>query len=154
VNEIVGGESRTIVPGEARATLSVRLAPGQDAARIHEVLIALLRVALPDGAELQEGEFTLADPALFRPEEPALQLAAQALRRACSTEPVFMRSGGSIPIVAEMAKRGYPVIVSGFALAEDRIHAPDESYSLHSLEWGQTAARELYLALAALAPRD
>jgi hypothetical protein len=61
-----------------------------------------------------------------------------------------MRCGGSIPIVAEMAARGYPVIVSGFGLNEDQIHAPDESYSLHSLQWGEAAARELYLALATL----
>ena len=133
VNEISGGEARTIVPGEARATLSMRLAPGQDAERMHGVLVGLLRAALPEGAELEETDVTLADPALVRPEQPALQLAAQALRRACGAEPVFMRSGGSIPIVAEMAARGYPVIVSGFALAEDQIHAPDESYSLHSL---------------------
>ena len=55
-----------------------------------------------------------------------------------------MRTGGTIPIVAEMAARGYPVIVGGFGLPEDAIHAPDESYSLHSLEWGEAAARELY----------
>ncbi len=153
VNEIAGGEARTIVPGEARATVSMRLAPGQDALRMHGVLIGLLRAALPEGAELEESDRTLAEPALFRPEEPALQLAAGALRRACDAEPVFLRSGGSIPVVAEMAARGYPVIVSGFALAEDRIHAADESYSLHSLEWGEASARELYAALAALSPR-
>jgi hypothetical protein len=64
-----------------------------------------------------------------------------------------VRSGGSIPIVAEMAARGYPVIVSGFALPEDQIHAPDESYALRSLEWGELAARELYLSLAELGDR-
>jgi hypothetical protein len=42
------------------------------------------------------------------------------------------------------------VIVGGFGLAEDAIHAPDESYALHSLEWGEAAARELYAALAEL----
>jgi acetylornithine deacetylase/succinyl-diaminopimelate desuccinylase-like protein len=120
---------------------------------MHEVLIGLLRSALPDGAALEETESHFADPALFRPEEPALQLAAEALRQACKAEPVFLRSGGSIPIVAEMAARGYPVIVSGFALNEDQIHAPDESYSLQSLEWGEAAARELYRALAALPTR-
>jgi acetylornithine deacetylase/succinyl-diaminopimelate desuccinylase-like protein len=150
VNEIAGGEPRTIVPGEARATISLRLAPGQDPARMYEVLTGLLRSALPEGAELEVTDSHLGNPSLFRPEEPALQLAAGALRRACGAEPVFMRSGGSIPIVAEMAARGYPVIVSGFALGEDQIHAPDESYSLHSLEWGEAAARELYIALAQL----
>jgi amidohydrolase len=114
-----------------------------------EVLEALLRSALPVGAELEVESHTAA-PALFEPEQPALSLAADALKRACGPEPVFARSGGSIPIVAEMAARGYPVIVSGFGLAEDRIHAADESYELHSLEWGGAAAAELYAALAAL----
>jgi acetylornithine deacetylase/succinyl-diaminopimelate desuccinylase-like protein len=52
-----------------------------------------------------------------------------------------------------MAARGYPVIVGGFGLAEDQIHAPNESFSLRSLEWGEAAARELYTALAALPAR-
>ena len=153
VNRVSGGESRTIVPAEAEATISLRLAPGQDAERMHEVLIGLLRSALPAGAELEASGVHTGAPTLFRPEEPALQLAAEALRRACQAEPVFMRSGGSIPIVAELAARGYPVIVSGFALAEDQIHAPDESYALRSLEWGEAAARELYRSLASLPAR-
>ena len=150
VNEIRGGEPRTVVPAQATASLSLRLAPGQDPRRMAQVLEERLRAALPDGAELEvEGAHTAA-PALFEPEEPALELAAEALTRACGTAPVFVRSGGSIPVVAEMAARGYPVIVSGFGLPEDRIHAPDESFALHSLEWGQAAAAELYRALAAL----
>ena len=153
VNEIAGGEPRTIVPAQARATLSLRLAPGQDPRRMHEVLSSLLRSALPDGAVLEETEVMHAEPALFEPTEPALRLAAEALRRACKTEPAFIRCGGSVPIVAEMAARGYPVIVGGFGLAEDQIHAPNESFSLRSLEWGEAAARELYTALAALPAR-
>jgi len=153
VNEIAGGEPRTIVPAQAHATLSLRLAPGQDPRRMHRVLSGLLRSALPAGAELEETGMMYAEPALFGPEEPALRLAAAALRRACGTEPAFIRCGGSIPIVAELAARGYPVIVSGFGLAEDQIHAPNESYALRSLEWGEAAARELYTALAALPAR-
>lgn len=153
VNEIAGGEPRTIVPAQAHATLSLRLAPGQDPRRMHEVLSGLLRSALPDGAVLEETSVTYAEPALFEPEEPALQLAADALHHACDTEPVFIRCGGSIPIVAEMAALGYPVIVGGFGLAEDQMHAPNESYALRSLEWGEAAARELYSALALLPAR-
>ncbi|MGD1057645.1 MAG: M20/M25/M40 family metallo-hydrolase [Solirubrobacteraceae bacterium] len=154
VNEITGGEPRTVVPAEAHATLSLRLAPGQDPEHMHEVLLGLLRSGLPEGAELEVSDGHLATPTLFAPEEPALVLAAEALRRACGAEPVFMRSGGSIPIVAEMAARGYPVIVSGFALPGDQLHAPDESYALRSLEWGELAARELYVSLAELPSRD
>jgi acetylornithine deacetylase/succinyl-diaminopimelate desuccinylase-like protein len=153
INEIVGGEPRTIIPAQAHATVSLRLAPGQDAQRIHEVLIGLLRSALPAGAELEETSVQLAEPTLFSPEEPALQLAAEALRRACNAEPVFIRCGGTIPIVAEMAAQGYPVIVSGFALADNQMHAPNESYALRSLEWGEAASRELFKAFAALPVR-
>ena len=149
VNEVAGGEPRTVVPATARATLSLRLAPGQDPEAMRSELERLLRAGLPDGAELEFDAMT-AEPSLFSVDEPALGLAADALRRAAGTEPVFARSGGSIPVVAEMAARGYPVIVSGFALAEDAIHAPDESYALRSLELGEAAAGELYSALAAL----
>jgi acetylornithine deacetylase/succinyl-diaminopimelate desuccinylase-like protein len=149
VNQILGGEPRTVVPAHAQATLSLRLAPGQDPERMCATLGELLRAALPEGAEL-ELSAQRAAPALFDPDEPALRLAADALRRACGCEPAFLRSGGSIPIVAEMSARGYPVIVSGFGLPEDAVHAPDESYALQSLEWGEAAARELYVGLAAL----
>jgi len=153
VNEIAGGEPRTVVPARARATLSLRLAPGQEPERMRAVLAELLRAALPPGAELELSGHCAA-PALFDPQEPALALAAGALRRACGRDVAFVRSGGSIPIVAEMAARGYPVIVSGFGLPQDAIHAPDESFALRSLEWGEASARELYRALAALPARS
>ena len=62
----------------------------------------------------------------------------------------MQRSGGSIPIVAELAAAGIPTVVGGFALADDAIHAPDESYRLESLRLGEATARELYTALADL----
>jgi len=152
VNEIVGGEPRTVVPAVARASVSLRLAPRQDPVRMRAVLEGLLRSALPAGAEL-ELESHLAMPVLFDPDEPALTLAALALGQACGREAAFVRTGGTIPIVAEMAARGYPVIASGFGLPEDAIHAPDESFSLRSLELGEASARELYSALASLPSR-
>jgi acetylornithine deacetylase/succinyl-diaminopimelate desuccinylase-like protein len=63
---------------------------------------------------------------------------------------VFPSSGGSIPVVADLAAAGIPTIVSGFGLPDDSIHAPDESYRLRSLELGAAASRELLTALAAL----
>ena len=149
VNVIAGGEPRTVVPADARASVSLRLAPGQDPERMRAVIEGLVRDALPAGADL-DLSFHVATPVLFDPGEPALRLAATALERACGVAPVFARSGGSIPIVAEMAARGYPVIVGGFGLPDDALHAPDESYALTSLAWGEAAARELYLALASL----
>ena len=153
VNAIEGGEPRSIVPPVASATLTMRLAPGQDPEAIEATLRALLQEGLPDGAAMTVTG-AHARPALFDVNEPALVLAAEALHRACGREPLFLRSGGSIPIVAEMAARGYPVIVGGFGLPDDAIHAPNESYALRALELGEASATELLKGLAALPSRS
>jgi acetylornithine deacetylase/succinyl-diaminopimelate desuccinylase-like protein len=149
VNAITAGEPRTVVPAVAHATFSQRLAPGQDPAQIRATLERLLRAAMPEGAELELKEH-VAEPSLFAPDTPAIALAAQALERACGVAAAFVRGGGSIPVVAELAARGMPVVVSGFSLDDDAFHSPNESFRLKGLEQGEAASRELYHALAAL----
>ena len=149
VNMIEVGEPRTIVPAVARGHVSVRLAPGQDAARIGAELERLLRAAAPDGADVAI-ELELSDPALFDRSHPALRLAEGALERACGCAPALVRIGGTLPLLAVLADRGITSIVSGFALPDDAFHAPNESYRLESLRLGEAAARELYFALAEL----
>jgi acetylornithine deacetylase/succinyl-diaminopimelate desuccinylase-like protein len=149
VNAVHGGEPRTVVPAQATATLSMRLAPRQRAREMQAVLERLLRERLPEGAELTL-RWQLGDPALFDVDEPAILVAAEAIERATGTAPALVRTGGSIPIVAALADRGIPAIVTGFVLAEDGIHAPDESYRLRALELGEATARELLHGLAAL----
>ena len=150
VNWIEGGEPRTVVPATAWASVTMRLAPGQDPEAIAATLQRMVTDGAPAGADV-EIVCTCAQPALFDASEPALQLAATALERATGEPVAFIRSGGSIPIVAEMAARGWPTIVTGFALPEDEIHAPNESYRVESLRLGERAAHELYAALAGLA---
>jgi acetylornithine deacetylase/succinyl-diaminopimelate desuccinylase-like protein len=149
VNEIRGGEPRTVVPAEARATVSVRLAPRQRPEEIRAELERLMREAMPDGAEADFG-WQLAEPALADPESQPVKLASEALGRACGVPAALLRSGGSIPAVAELMNKGIPTVVSGFGLPADAFHAPDESYSLRSLDLGERAARELYASLASL----
>jgi acetylornithine deacetylase/succinyl-diaminopimelate desuccinylase-like protein len=141
VNMVAGGEVRTIVPDVARAAVSVRLAAGQSSAEIAKNLETLLRDALPEGAELSF-EYDGAEPSRFDPNDPALQAARRAMN-----DPALVRSGGTLPILAAFAQRGIPAIVGGYALPEDQIHSPDESYRLVSLEQGAEAARALYKEL-------
>jgi acetylornithine deacetylase/succinyl-diaminopimelate desuccinylase-like protein len=148
VHRIHGGEPRTIVPPTASCDLSVRLAPGQDPQEIAGALEALLRAALPEGAELGLST-TLASPSLFDPNSVPLRIARSALARACGRDPALLRSGGTLPILASFADRGIPAIVSGFGLPEDNFHAPDESFTLAGLELGRRAARALYEDLGA-----
>ena len=152
VNEIKVGEPRTIVPATAHAHLTARLAGGQSAAEIAAEIERLLRAAAPAGAEVSL-EFDLAEPAVFDPSRPALQLAARAMERACGTAPVFVRGGGTIPVLAELSRRGIDAVATGFSTDDDAYHAPNESYRLESLRLGEASARELYLALADL-PRS
>ena len=149
VNMVAGGEPRTIVPAAARGFVSMRLAPGQRAPELAQVIEGLLRGAAPAGATVAI-DWELADPSLFDPAEPALRLGAEALERACGVAPVLMRLGGTLPLLALLAERRIPTIVSGFVLDADAIHAPNESYRLESLRLGERAAGELYRALAGL----
>jgi acetylornithine deacetylase/succinyl-diaminopimelate desuccinylase-like protein len=149
VNELRGGEPRTVVPATARGTISLRLAPRQRPHEIRDEMERLLRSAIPEGAEVSFA-WQLAEPALSDADSAPVKLAAEALGRACGVPAALVRSGGSIPAVAELMNHGIPTVVSGFGLPEDAFHAPDESYSLHSLELGERSAHELYSALAAL----
>jgi acetylornithine deacetylase/succinyl-diaminopimelate desuccinylase-like protein len=150
VNEIAVGEPRTIVPAYARATVSVRLAPGQRSGEVAPALERLLRSAAPAGADVSI-RLDRAEPAAFDPRDPALVLAAGALERACGAAPALVRIGGSLPVLAALAARGIPTACSGFVLGEDAFHAPDESFRLEALAAGERAARELYGAFARLA---
>jgi acetylornithine deacetylase/succinyl-diaminopimelate desuccinylase-like protein len=149
INCIEGGEPRTVVPSTARGTLSLRLAPRQEPSEIQRAMESLLRSAIPDGAEV-DFHWQLAHPALSDPESAPIRFAADAITKACGTQTALVRSGGSIPAVAELMNHGIPTIVSGFTLPDDAFHAPDESYSLRSLELGERSAHELYAALAKL----
>jgi acetylornithine deacetylase/succinyl-diaminopimelate desuccinylase-like protein len=145
VNGIIAGatdELRTIIPAVARANLSLRTVPGQSTAEMAKVLEQLLRAAAPPYAQVDiEGGF--GESASFDPESPPLRLARAAFERATGRPPALVRSGGSIPILSPFAERGIQTIVSGFALPEDAIHAPNESYRLESLELNEKTSYAL-----------
>jgi acetylornithine deacetylase/succinyl-diaminopimelate desuccinylase-like protein len=152
VNGIISGatdELRTIIPAVAKANLSLRTAPGQNSSELAPVLERLLREAAPAEAEV-EISMHVAEPAEFDPESLPLKLARDAFERACGAPTALWRSGGTIPILAAFADRGIQTIVSGFALPEDAIHAPNESYRLASIELNEKASRELLLELGKL----
>jgi acetylornithine deacetylase/succinyl-diaminopimelate desuccinylase-like protein len=152
VNGIIAGatdELRTIIPAFAKANISLRTAPGQNSAELAEVMKQLMRDAAPEGAEVVITGH-IAEPAQFDPESPPLKLAREAFETATGTAPALVRSGGTIPILAAFGDRGIQTIVSGFALPEDQIHAPNESYRLKSVELNEKTSYELLKALGRL----
>jgi acetylornithine deacetylase/succinyl-diaminopimelate desuccinylase-like protein len=154
VHGIAAGEPdavKTNIPGVAVATLSVRLAPGQSASAIEPVLRDLLRAAAPAGAEVEVHTLGLADPASVDFRLPALQRAADAMGAVVGRRPIPVRTGGTLPVVATLAARGIPTVLSGFALADDNIHAPDERLLVEHLELGTRAAAAMLEAAGARA---
>src|SRR4051812_25972698 len=152
VNGIIAGATddlRTIIPAQAKANVSLRTAPGQRSGELAVVLERLLRDAAPDGAEV-DISMHVAEPAEFDPESPPLRAARIAFEQATGVEPALVRSGGTIPILAPFAERGIQTIVSGFALPDDAIHAPNESYRLRSLELNHSTSRALFEQLGNL----
>jgi acetylornithine deacetylase/succinyl-diaminopimelate desuccinylase-like protein len=152
VNGIISGatdELRTIIPAFAKANVSLRTAPGQSSSQLAEVLERRLRDAAPEGAEVQVTG-RIAEPAQFDPESRPLRLAREAFQRATGKPPALVRSGGTIPILAAFSERGIQTIVSGFALPEDQIHAPNESYRLASIELNEKTSYELLRQLGSL----
>lgn len=150
VNKLEGGESRTVIPSKASATVSIRLAPGQDEVLIETTMRRLIEDATPPGARVAVTTAASVAAAAFDPEEKAMRLAREAIRRASGVEPLLIRIGGTLPLLAPLERKGIPTIVSGFATFADNFHGPNESYKLESLVMGQRASRELLLALSEL----
>jgi acetylornithine deacetylase/succinyl-diaminopimelate desuccinylase-like protein len=153
VNGIFTGEPRlqkTVLPVEAIANVSIRLAPGQTVEEIAPELERLLRGAAPAGAEVEVELWSSSPPGLVPPDAKAVQLGLDAFERVVGRRPALIRSGGTIPIVAALADRGIPAIVTGFGLPDSQLHSPNERLLAEYVPLGIRAARELYLAFAAL----
>ena len=151
VNGIAGGSpvlQKTVLPVEAEANLSIRLAPGQDVDTIAAALERLLREAAPEGAELDLTQLASSPPGLVPPEAPAVQRALEAFERTFGRRPLLVRSGGTLPIVPALADKGIPTIITGFALPESNIHSPNERLLAEYVPLGIETAKELYKSLA------
>ena len=139
---------KTSIGSEARASLSLRVAPGQDPAVLHEQLEQLLVAACPSHATLELKPWPPSSPAFVSPQEPVIASGMDAIERATGVRPLAMRSGGSIPVMAALVARGTPTILSGFATPDDNIHSPNERMRVRNLEWAVAAAGEIYRGLA------
>ena len=139
---------KTSIGADARASLSLRVAPGQDPDQLAELLGRLLRDACPATAQVELTPWPTGSPAYVSPDHPVISCGFDAIERATGTRPLALRSGGSIPVMAALVARGTPTILSGFASPDDNIHSPNERMRLRNLEWALSGAREIYRSLA------
>jgi acetylornithine deacetylase/succinyl-diaminopimelate desuccinylase-like protein len=143
-------QQKTVLPIEAVANVSIRLAPGQDPDEIDREFERLTRAAVPDGAALELEPLGSAPAALVDPESPPIQLGLRAFERATGVRPALVRTGGTLPIAAALADRQIPTIITGFSLPDANIHSPNERLRTEYVPLGIAAARALFEELAGL----
>jgi acetylornithine deacetylase/succinyl-diaminopimelate desuccinylase-like protein len=141
---------KTVIPVQADANVSIRLAPGQRPAEIAAAFERLLHEAAPAGADLDVQLLSSAPPGLVAPDALAVRLGLTAFERALGVRPALIRSGGTLPIVAALADRGIPTIITGFSLPDANIHSPNERMLTDYFPLGIAAARALFQEFAAL----
>jgi acetylornithine deacetylase/succinyl-diaminopimelate desuccinylase-like protein len=132
-----GAGAKTVIPARALAKVSMRLVPGMTPAATFALYKDYVEKIAPAGVDVEVRLIHAGDPCLIPVDNPYIQAATRALKEVWGEETVFIRSGGSIPIVGDFARHlGLPSVMMGFGLPDDNIHAPNEKFCLKNYELG------------------
>jgi acetylornithine deacetylase/succinyl-diaminopimelate desuccinylase-like protein len=133
----IGAGAKTVIPAKALAKVSMRLVPGMTPAKSFALYKAYVEKIAPAGVDVEVRLIHSGDPCLVRVDNPYIQAATRALKEVWGKDTVFIRSGGSIPIVGDFDRHlGMPSVMMGFGLPDDNIHAPNEKFHLKNFELG------------------
>jgi len=135
INGVVGGYqgdgAKAVIPATAVAKLDFRLVPDQQPREIERLFRQHIARVTPPTVRSAVRILATAPAALVDRRHPALRAAAFAYRKGFGVSPVLLRSGGTIPVTHTFQRvLGVPTVLMGFALPEDRIHAPNEKFHL------------------------
>ena len=132
-----GAGAKTVIPAKAIAKVSMRLVPGMTPAKSFARFKSYIKNLSPAGVKVEVRLIHSGDPCLVRVDNPFIQAATRALKEVWGKETVFIRSGGSIPIVGDFDRYlNVPSVMMGFGLPDDCIHAPNEKFHLKNFELG------------------
>jgi acetylornithine deacetylase/succinyl-diaminopimelate desuccinylase-like protein len=155
INGVSGGYqgpgTKTIVPAWASAKITCRLVPDQKPEKVARMVSRYLRRICPPSVRLTITEGHHSCPFLESPSGPGARAAAAALKKAFGGEPVFVREGGSLPIL-DVFKRhlGGEIILVGLGLPDDNWHSPNEKMDLANFHRGIAMSAELLRELGSL----
>jgi acetylornithine deacetylase/succinyl-diaminopimelate desuccinylase-like protein len=141
----VGEGAKTVIPARATAKISTRLVADQRTGEAADQLRAAIKAACPKGVTFELKVLSSGAPSLTDPDNPYIDAAAEAMKQIFGKETVYIRSGGSIPIVGVFDRYlGIPSVLMGFGLPDDNLHAPNEKFHLPNLFRGiEAVARYL-----------
>jgi acetylornithine deacetylase/succinyl-diaminopimelate desuccinylase-like protein len=133
-----GGEgAKTVIPARALAKVSMRLVPDQDPQKIARAFQEHVQAICPEGVICEVENLHNADPVLIPRDADVMQAGLRALKAGFGNDPVFVREGGSIPIVGTFQDcLKSPVMLLGYGLSTDNIHSPNEKFDVRNFESG------------------
>ena len=152
-NGISGGYTgkgfKTVIAAQASAKVSFRLVHKQDPQKIREAFRAFARARVPADCSVEFEPHGGSAAIQLSYDSPFLAKAKSALSDEWPKPAVMVGGGGSIPIVGDFRTYlGMELLLVGFALADDRIHSPNEKYDLNSFHRGQRSWARILDALS------
>jgi acetylornithine deacetylase/succinyl-diaminopimelate desuccinylase-like protein len=157
-----GEGSKTVIPAEAFAKITCRLVPDQSAEDIAKKVEAALQTAFPPAVRIEVEAKGGGDPyAILPPGKPgadehakpllkkAFSLAESCIENAFGSRPLYLREGGSIPIIRDLKEvAGLDSLMLGLFTNEDNLHAPDESFNLEIMNKAILAFEQFFIGLS------
>ena len=127
----IGEGAKTVIPARAVAKISTRLVAYQKPEEAIEQIRAAVNAACPKGVTVEFKVIHQAEPSLVNPDNHFIHVSAEAMKQSFGKDTVYIRSGGSIPIVGVFLDAlGIPSVMMGFGLPDDNLHAPNEKFHL------------------------
>jgi acetylornithine deacetylase/succinyl-diaminopimelate desuccinylase-like protein len=146
-----GEGAKTVLPARAAAKFSFRLVPRQDPKKVTAALDRRLRELCPPGITFELLDFHGAPGVVVPLDSPYVAAAQRAIEAGFGRKPVFMREGGSIPVVATFHDLlGVDTLLLGWGLDDDNTHSPNEKFCLADFHRGIKASAHLWKELGQL----
>ncbi len=145
VSGFYGDGAKTVLPARALAKISCRLVANQNPQRIYELVRDYIAQLTPPTVRSELRLLHTGAPAYTDINTPAMRAAVVAYQKQWGASPIFIRGGGSIPIVADFQTQlGLPVVLLGFGLTGDGAHGPNERFSVEMFHRGIATAIQFF----------
>jgi acetylornithine deacetylase/succinyl-diaminopimelate desuccinylase-like protein len=133
----IGAGAKTVIPAKATAKISFRLVPDMHPKEVFAQYKSFVESQQPKGVELRVRLIHSGEPIVVQTNNPYIQAATRAMYQVFGKETVFIRSGGSIPIVGDFDRHlKIPTVMMGFGLPDDNLHAPNEKFHIANFHRG------------------
>jgi acetylornithine deacetylase/succinyl-diaminopimelate desuccinylase-like protein len=123
--------AKTVIPARASAKVSMRLVPDQDAGDILKKYSNFVKKLTPKGIQIKIKTWSKGPACVVGTDNPYVKASTEAMHQVFNKDTVFIRSGGSIPIVTDFQDvLKIPSVMMGFGLPDDNLHAPNEKFHI------------------------